>query len=103
MIFCNKCGSMMMPKQDGKKKYFICSCGATTQEAQLTFTESGKGSEVENLDAVEDKNLNPITDAMCPKCEHLRAHYWLVQARSADEPEVRFFQCEKCSHTWREK
>ena len=103
MIFCKKCGSMMMPKQEKNKQYFLCACGETTKDARITFTETGNNTEVETLDAVEETNLNPLTDAMCPKCEHLRAHYWTVQARSADEPEVRFFQCQACNHTWREK
>lgn len=103
MIFCKKCGSMMMPKQDKNKKYFLCACGAKHQDAEIRFVEKGTGDEIETMDAVEDKNMNPITDAICDKCEHPRAHFWLVQARGADEPEVRFFQCEECGHTWREK
>ncbi|MRR35944.1 transcription factor S, partial [bacterium] len=30
------------------------------------------------------------------------AYWWLRQLRSADESEVRFFRCTKCSRTWRE-
>lgn len=92
-----------MPKQEKEKRYFICSCGETTHDTKLTFKEHGTAAYEENLDGIEDKNLNPITDAICPTCGHLRAHFWEVQARSADEPEVRFYKCEKCNHTWREK
>ena len=44
----------------------------------------------------------PLTDEECPKCKHGKAYYWLVQTRAGDEPETRFFRCEKCKHTWRD-
>ncbi|MBD3318814.1 transcription factor S [Candidatus Woesearchaeota archaeon] len=102
MIFCKKCGSMMMPKQEKKRKIFICQCGETVEDATVTFTEEGN-KEIENVEVADEPNVNPLIDAVCPKCKHGRAHYWTIQMRGADEPESRFFKCEKCGHTWREK
>jgi DNA-directed RNA polymerase subunit M len=44
----------------------------------------------------------PTTNAKCPECGNNVAYWWLRQLRSADESEVRFFRCTKCSNTWRE-
>ncbi|MCK7525274.1 MAG: hypothetical protein MZV64_50535 [Ignavibacteriales bacterium] len=44
----------------------------------------------------------PTTNARCPECGNNVAYWWLRQLRSADESEVRFFRCTKCSRTWRE-
>ena len=99
MMFCKKCGSMMLPVE--KKKIFQCSCGFTA-EGTVTFTET-ETKETETIGIAEEKNINPLIDAHCKKCGHDKAHYWVVQTRSADEPPTRFFKCQKCGHTWREK
>jgi DNA-directed RNA polymerase subunit M/transcription elongation factor TFIIS len=69
----------------------------------------------------------PHSTAKCPKCDHSRAFFMLVQTRSADEPMTTFFrvcvadsfgwwlrtcppdvsaslhvQCVKCKHPWKE-
>ncbi len=44
----------------------------------------------------------PTTRMRCPECGNDTAYWWLRQLRSADESEVRFFRCTKCSNTWRE-
>ena len=86
---------------DLKTKQFVCKCG---------YTEDGKGYSIKQketeqveVNVVEDTNMNPLTDNQCPKCGHLKAHFWCVQMRGADEAETRFFQCEQCKYTWREK
>ena len=45
----------------------------------------------------------PLTDADCPKCEHEKAYYWLVQTRAGDEADTKFLKCEKCKHTSRNR
>jgi len=104
-MFCPKCGSILLPKKDGKKTVLKCSCGFVQKEKPekpMNLKEEVKSEEkkmaiVEN----EDENL-PLTDAECPKCKHKNAYYWMVQTRAGDEPETRFFKCEKCKHVWRE-
>ncbi len=53
------------------------------------------------IDKDEAETL-PLTDAICEKCGHAKARYWLVQTRASDEPETKFLRCERCSHTWRD-
>ena len=51
---------------------------------------------------IETKKIDPITNEKCPKCGHGKAYYAMVQTRAADEPETKFFKCEKCKHRWRD-
>jgi len=34
MLFCPKCGSLLKPKIDGKKRQMACSCGYKSKEAK---------------------------------------------------------------------
>jgi len=103
MLFCEKCGSIMIPKEDGKKKRLVCnSCGFSSKEdddilLQENFKKEGK---IEVMDL--DVSVMPKTDEECPKCKHKRAYFWTVQTRAGDEAETRFFECVKCKHRWRE-
>ncbi|MBI5065652.1 transcription factor S [Candidatus Woesearchaeota archaeon] len=104
MLFCPKCGSIMMPKQEKGKNVLSCSCGykkENNEEIKIKeVNEREKEREIEVAD--EEQSLEPLIDAECPKCRHGKAHNWIVQTRAADEPPTRFFKCEKCKHTWRE-
>jgi DNA-directed RNA polymerase subunit M len=53
---------------------------------------------------IVDKEIEtlPTIRAECPKCKNMRAEWWLLQTRGADESETRFFRCTKCKYTWRE-
>ncbi|MGV8169526.1 MAG: transcription factor S [Candidatus Nanoarchaeia archaeon] len=96
MMFCPKCGSLMISK--------TCSCGyALKGEGKLEVKEEVKTSneKIEVVDGQEDSML-PETDAECPKCKHQKAAYWLIQTRAGDEPETKFLKCKKCGHTWRD-
>jgi DNA-directed RNA polymerase subunit M len=100
MDFCPKCKSIMVPK-GGK---MVCRrCGE-----QVERTSTGPMvSKTEQLNRAvpvleaESAGL-PTTNAKCPDCGNATAYWWLRQLRSADESEVRFFRCTKCSRTWRE-
>ncbi len=100
MMFCPKCGSLLRPKLDKGKKVFGCSCGYTQKEGNSAFSE--KGTQHKNIEIVEEIETKPIVEATCHKCGHGKAYFWSIQTRAADEPETRFFKCEKCKHTWRE-
>jgi len=101
MIFCKKCGSIMMPKKD-KKGVFVCSCGFEKSEIENSrVTENMKNKE--EISVVEkDEDPSPLVDAECKKCGHNKARFWTVQTRASDEPETKFFRCEYCNHTWRD-
>ena len=101
MMFCPKCKSIMMPKVEGGKKQFVCSCGYKQAAESITITEAGKKAK-EIVVIEKEAQINPIIDAECPKCGNRKAETWEVQTRSADEPATRFLKCTKCNHTWRE-
>jgi transcription factor S len=103
-MFCQKCGSIMLPKKEGSKKLLACSCGyksTNVESAKIKETVPKKGKEVEVITKGELETL-PKMKVKCPKCEHDTAYYWLVQTRAGDEPETKFLRCQKCEHTWRD-
>jgi transcription factor S len=101
-MFCPKCGSVLFPKKEKGKKMLRCSCGYTNKNADVPQVKEAV-IQNENIPIV-DKEIepNPLTDADCPRCGHKKAYYWTVQTRAGDEPETKFFKCEKCKHTWRD-
>ncbi|MDD1672836.1 MAG: transcription factor S [Methanomicrobiales archaeon] len=82
---CRKCGYIQPIKSDDQLK-------RTKRASDRTLT------------VIEEASIStlPTIATKCPKCEYNTAYWWLRQLRSADESEVRFFRCCKCSHTWRE-
>jgi len=100
-MFCEKCGSLMLPKD---KKLVCTKC---SEEKEILNTEefklTRKGKKNNKLLILEDniKTL-PTIRAECPKCGNMLAEWWLLQTRKADEAETRFFRCTKCKFTWRE-
>ena len=91
-----------MPQKEGKKILVKCSCGyKKDSEDNIKITEEVKeGKKVEVIE--KEENTLPVVEAECPKCAHGKAQYWLIQTRAGDEPETRFYKCEKCKHTWRD-
>jgi len=84
MMVCRKCGHKL-PKANS--------------ESLVSKTE--QLSRIVPVLEQESSGL-PTTSARCPECGNNVAYWWLRQLRSADESEVRFFRCTKCSNTWRE-
>jgi DNA-directed RNA polymerase subunit M len=102
MMFCPKCGSLLKTKQEGKKTVQFCSCGYSSKlKEETSFKE--KVAKKEDIQVVEEKDdIHPLVDADCEKCGHDKAYFWLRQTRAGDEPETKFYKCEKCKHTWRD-
>lgn len=101
-MFCPKCGSLLRPKDFKGKRLLACSCGYKDQKSEK-IELSEKKTVSSNVDVVDKEvEVYPLTDVECPKCKHGKAHYWTVQTRASDEPETKFFKCEKCKHTWRD-
>ena len=102
MMFCPKCGSLMKPAKEKGKRILACSCGYKSTEApKAEITEKVK--ETKPIEVIEEEiETKPLVPATCPKCGHDKAYFWSIQTRAADEPETRFFKCEKCKHVWRE-
>ena len=103
MIFCPKCGSILLPNKDGNKVVMKCSCGYSNKQNQpIKIKEVINGKK--NIEAVEEEvEVHPLTNEVeCPKCGHKKAYYWEVQTRASDEPATKFMKCQKCKHIWRD-
>jgi DNA-directed RNA polymerase subunit M len=105
MMFCPKCGAILVPKKQDKKKVMACSScsfiNRKPKEAKITEKLRGKERKLEVIEGKELETL-PLADTECSKCGHKKAYFWTLQTRAADEPETKFLRCQKCGHTWRE-
>jgi len=103
-MFCQKCGSVLLPKKEGSKKVLVCSCGyksSNVEQTKITETITKKEKDVEVIEK-EDVNILPKTEVKCENCGNKEAFYWTLQTRAGDEPETKFLKCTKCKHTWRD-
>ena len=105
-MFCPKCGSILIPKNEGGKAVLRCSCEYVSSGAgfaKITEPAAKKPKEERLFEAAaEDKITAPVTEIECPKCHNGAAYYWTRQTRAGDEGETKFHQCTKCKHKWRE-
>ena len=105
MMFCEKCGALMIPKRDSKgKKVVACSkCrNVSMKRDSLILREKTQCMDKKVIEVIDKRvDILPKTKEDCVKCGHKEAFYWTVQTRAADEAETRFFKCVKCNHTWR--
>ncbi|HLP79464.1 MAG TPA: transcription factor S [Acidobacteriota bacterium] len=105
MKFCTKCGSLMLPRKDGKNTIMACTnCKYTNKQVtdvKISEDLSKKGS-ISIVDEASADSTLPTTKVDCEKCGHKEAYYWLVQTRASDEPATKFMKCVKCKHTWRD-
>lgn len=92
----------MIPKKN--KNNVTCSCGYVHKESvSLSVSEKiDEQKEIEVMNMQDKIDTLPVTEVECPKCGHDKARFWMMQTRSADEAETRFFRCEKCKHVWRD-
>jgi DNA-directed RNA polymerase subunit M len=103
MLFCEKCGSIMLPKKEGEKTFVVCpKCGHKADAKGIVIIEKCK-SKNDCMEVVENVETRPQVEEECPKCQHKKARSWEKQMRAADEPPTRFYECENCKHIWREQ
>ena len=103
MLFCPDCGSLLKTKQQKNKSIQVCSCGYSSElkeDATLNEKVEIKGNDIEIIEG--NNEIYPLTDMDCSKCGHNKAYFWTKQTRAGDEPETKFYKCEKCKHTWRD-
>ena len=102
MMFCPKCGSILTQRKEKNKSFMGCSCGFILKSGGVEVKEESKvkDEKVEIVDA--SKEVLPVSDAECEKCNNDKAYFWMVQTRAGDEPETKFYKCTKCSFTWRD-
>jgi len=98
MMFCPKCGTILMPKGG---KLACVKCGYTAG-GDVTIKEQVKHTSRDVHVVEKETEALPLVDAKCKKCGHTKAYHWELQTRSADEPATRFYKCEQCKYTWRE-
>lgn len=104
-MFCPKCGSILLPKKEGGKIIFKCSCGFKSNKGTQTIIGEKSKKEEHKVDIIEtdkDSGAMPKTNAKCSKCSNTKAYFWEVQTRAADEPATKFLKCTKCGHIWRD-
>ena len=94
----------MLPKKEGSKTCMACTQCNYKDKGEVETEIKEKVQESNSVDIVEEDKENPmpLVDQECPKCGHKKAFFWAVQTRASDEPETKFFKCEKCKHTWRD-
>jgi len=103
-MFCPKCGSLLKPKTEKKKKVLACSCGYTTKDLASAEIKETIANDEKKISVVkEDDSILPETEAKCPECGNERAYFWTQQMRAGDEPETKFMKCKKCKHIWRDQ
>ena len=102
MLFCKKCGSIMIPKKEDGKTIFKCHCGYS-EEGSAKMTEKVVKKEEREF-GVADKDVEtlPVVKNKCPHCANPESYNWEIQTRAGDEPATQFYRCKKCGHTWRE-
>jgi DNA-directed RNA polymerase subunit M len=96
-MFCSKCGSILVPGEDG---FFCPRCGETGGEVDLS-EDAGKGKKIHMVSESVDET-QPKAKTECPKCGNQEAFYELRQTRSADESPTAFYTCTECGHKWRD-
>jgi transcription factor S len=99
MEFCEKCGGIIKV-ENGKA---ICaSCGYKPKK-KIKIESHETIEKTESIEVIDEEadNTYPIVQIDCPKCKHKKAYFWTTQTRSSDEPETKFYKCEKCKYTWR--
>ena len=98
-----------MPKMVKNQKMSACICGYS-QDYSQDITGAGIVKEVVKakplvkemvVEGASDSRL-PTANVECQKCGHKKAFFWTKQTRAGDEPETKFYKCEKCARTWRD-
>lgn len=101
MIFCPKCGGIIVPAKG--KKTVACGCGYRVKQKGGSVVVKEKVSSSKDVIEIIDKKVDtlPKVDETCPECGNNKAFYWTLQTRASDEAQTRFFECVKCKHRWR--
>ena len=99
MEFCPKCGAVLMIKI----KNSSCPRCNYTKKGPIGLEIKEKINEHKEIPIIKKElgSTAPIVNEKCPKCEHTKCYFWMVQTRSSDESPTKFFKCVKCGYTRR--
>ena len=62
-MFCPKCGSLLKPKTEKKKKVLACSCGYSTKDLESAEIKETVKQEEKKLDVVDEKQTPSVLSA----------------------------------------
>ena len=103
-MFCKSCGNLLIPQPDdnGKIKFICRKCGQSSRNKDLKIIDSK--TKTKKLFFVDDKKheKHETVKQKCAKCGKMKAIFWIIQTRAADESPTKFFKCINCEHTWRD-
>ena len=102
MAFCANCKSMVYPVAG---KLTCKKCGWTGDVGVAKMVSSSMpdvGPSKRRVVLEEKAEARPIQTVTCPKCQHDRAYFHLMQTRRSDEPPTQINECVACHHSWRD-
>jgi len=105
MEFCEKCGTILVAKEEKSKTVFVCrKCGHKfTDYKPIEIEEEVQNRPKDDIVVIEkEEQALPKTKVICPKCGNKEAAWWLQQTRSIDEAPTLFLRCTQCKYSWRE-
>lgn len=98
-MFCDKCGSILVPDEEGTS---CCpKCGCKSNES-IDISDESKNVKKEVHMISKDVETLPKVKMKCKKCGNNEAYYFVAQTRSADEAPTIFYRCTKCDNRWRQ-
>ena len=72
MKFCQKCGSILVPKKSSGKYIYECSCGysASVDENDQLKEAVVESKKIEVVDEEGSLDAKPLVEIECSKCGH---------------------------------
>jgi DNA-directed RNA polymerase subunit M/transcription elongation factor TFIIS len=100
IMFCKKCGSLLVPKKTSYGKWMACTKGCTQPELnQDSQTLNIKNKDQAKKIEVDDgSNHLAVHDHKCPKCGFDKAELIEISCGYSDEDNVYRMKCGKCGH-----
>eukprot|EP01135_Chromosphaera_perkinsii_P001771 Nk52_evm40s210 gene=Nk52_evmTU40s210 len=108
LLFCPNCSNVLLVQDTGMGQLVFGCQSCPYVHAIKGVVENKRYMKMKELDDVlggaEAWENVDNTDAECPKCEHPKAYFMMMQTRSADEPMTVFYKCcnPDCGNQWRD-
>lgn len=99
VAFCPQCKSLVYPVAG---KMSCRKCGWTSEGAGAANVHRSEATAKARVVHEEKEEVRPQQSTTCPKCQHDKAYFHLMQTRRSDEPPTQINECVKCGHSWRD-